>query len=240
MKANEQRIDVIIFSSKIDRHQKSIAKIVLSLVSKNSISYCKTMNDLSTASLKTLFGLGIILIIARNTQELNEIFNLREKLKDHLMILILGNTKEAMIQKSLTLYPRYTSYMGEDYTDIFIVLEKCFSKYKTNNKGEKMAQSIDTIEGAVRATTIKTGKYLTFTLEREEYGIGILKVKEIIGMMPITSVPRTPDFVKGLSTFAARSFRSLTYDRNLVWAKSRIPTVPVLLSLKLTQKTPPY
>jgi purine-binding chemotaxis protein CheW len=44
----------------------------------------------------------------------------------------------------------------------------------------------------------ESGKYLTFTLAEEEYGIGILKVKEIIGMMPITSVPRTPDFVKGV------------------------------------------
>jgi purine-binding chemotaxis protein CheW len=51
---------------------------------------------------------------------------------------------------------------------------------------------------AIKATTIKTGKYLTFTLADEEYGIGILKVKEIIGMMAITSVPRTPDFVKGV------------------------------------------
>ena len=30
------------------------------------------------------------------------------------------------------------------------------------------------------------GKYLTFSLSEEEYGIGILKVKEIIGMMTIT------------------------------------------------------
>lgn len=44
----------------------------------------------------------------------------------------------------------------------------------------------------------KEGKYLTFTLADEEYGIGILKIKEIIGMMPITSVPRTPDYVKGV------------------------------------------
>ncbi len=51
---------------------------------------------------------------------------------------------------------------------------------------------------AIKATIIKTGKYLTFTLADEEYGIGILKVKEIIGMMTITSVPRTPDFVKGV------------------------------------------
>lgn len=51
---------------------------------------------------------------------------------------------------------------------------------------------------AIKAATMKTGKYLTFTLADEEYGIGILKVKEIIGMMSITSVPRTPGFVKGV------------------------------------------
>lgn len=44
----------------------------------------------------------------------------------------------------------------------------------------------------------KAGKYLTFSLDDEEYGIGILKIKEIIGMMPITSVPQTPGFVKGV------------------------------------------
>ena len=50
----------------------------------------------------------------------------------------------------------------------------------------------------VKAMTKKEGKYLTFTLAEEEYGIGILKIKEIIGMMPITSVPQTPEFVKGV------------------------------------------
>ncbi len=44
----------------------------------------------------------------------------------------------------------------------------------------------------------REGKYLTFTLAEEEYGIGILRIKEIIGMMPITPVPRTPEFVKGV------------------------------------------
>ncbi len=54
------------------------------------------------------------------------------------------------------------------------------------------------MDQATKASNIKTGKYLTFTLEEEEYGISILKVKEIIGMMPVTSVPRTPNFVKGV------------------------------------------
>ena len=42
------------------------------------------------------------------------------------------------------------------------------------------------------------GKYLTFSLAKEEYGIGILKVKEIMGLMPVTSVPRTPHHVRGV------------------------------------------
>lgn len=61
-----------------------------------------------------------------------------------------------------------------------------------------MTEIVETGHRAGTATINKTGKYLTFTLEREEYGIGILSVKELIGMMPITSVPRTPDFVKGV------------------------------------------
>jgi purine-binding chemotaxis protein CheW len=42
------------------------------------------------------------------------------------------------------------------------------------------------------------GKYLTFALGREEYGLEILKVREIIGYMDITAVPRTPAYVKGV------------------------------------------
>ena len=61
-----------------------------------------------------------------------------------------------------------------------------------------MAELTKVMDQAVKASAQKEGKYLTFTLAGEEYGISILKVKEIIGMMPITSVPRTPDFVKGV------------------------------------------
>jgi purine-binding chemotaxis protein CheW len=45
---------------------------------------------------------------------------------------------------------------------------------------------------------VREGKYLTFSLSREEFGIEIRKIKEIIGMMTITSVPQTPGFVKGV------------------------------------------
>jgi purine-binding chemotaxis protein CheW len=44
----------------------------------------------------------------------------------------------------------------------------------------------------------RAGKFLTFFLAGEEYGLEILKVHEIIGMLPITRVPRTPEFIRGV------------------------------------------
>jgi purine-binding chemotaxis protein CheW len=53
-------------------------------------------------------------------------------------------------------------------------------------------------QGTCNMDENKAGKYLTFKLADEDYGISLLKVREIIGMMPITSVPRTPEYVKGV------------------------------------------
>ena len=43
-----------------------------------------------------------------------------------------------------------------------------------------------------------SGKYLTFTLGAEQFGLQILKVREIIGYMAITAVPRAPHDVRGV------------------------------------------
>lgn len=50
----------------------------------------------------------------------------------------------------------------------------------------------------VSSGSSREGKYLTFVLGSEEYGLEILKVREILGMMAITAVPQTPPFVKGV------------------------------------------
>ncbi len=55
-----------------------------------------------------------------------------------------------------------------------------------------------TADQAGKVMDNREGKYLTFNLAEEEYGIGILKVREIIGIMAITTVPRTPDYMKGV------------------------------------------
>jgi purine-binding chemotaxis protein CheW len=61
-----------------------------------------------------------------------------------------------------------------------------------------MEEMTQTNDQAVKMMAEKEGKYLTLSLAGEESGIEILKVKEIIGMMPVTTVPLTPLFVKGV------------------------------------------
>ena len=48
------------------------------------------------------------------------------------------------------------------------------------------------------------GKYLTFALGKEEYGLGILHVREIIGVMEITAVPHTSQHIKGVINLRGR------------------------------------
>ena len=61
-----------------------------------------------------------------------------------------------------------------------------------------MSEVATQTEQSRNAILEKEGKYLTFALANEEYGLEILKVREIIGYMEITAVPQTPVYVKGV------------------------------------------
>jgi purine-binding chemotaxis protein CheW len=55
---------------------------------------------------------------------------------------------------------------------------------------------------AASASAVKTderaGKYLTFVIGKEEFGVAVLKVREIMGIQEITAVPQTPSYLKGV------------------------------------------
>jgi purine-binding chemotaxis protein CheW len=65
-------------------------------------------------------------------------------------------------------------------------------------KGEKvMTSELEQTIGMEEEDTQK-GRFLTFTLGKEDYGIEIIYVTEIIGIQAITEVPELPDYVKGI------------------------------------------
>ena len=55
-----------------------------------------------------------------------------------------------------------------------------------------------TLELTEVTTTKLAGKYLTFVLGAESYGIAVGKVREIIRMTEVTTVPQMPDYVSGV------------------------------------------
>ncbi len=57
---------------------------------------------------------------------------------------------------------------------------------------------IGTIAASETGRVAQAGKYLTFKLGAELYGLEILKVQEIIGIMSVTHIPRSPEYVRGV------------------------------------------
>ncbi len=66
--------------------------------------------------------------------------------------------------------------------------------------GEMIMGRTETLQAESAQTAVdgKEGKYLTFALGSEEYGLEIMKVREIIGFVEVTNVPQTPQHVKGV------------------------------------------
>ena len=63
---------------------------------------------------------------------------------------------------------------------------------------EAVIESPNETSGAESPSRSLGGKYLTFKLDSEEYGVEILKIREIIGIMDITQGPQASEFLQGV------------------------------------------
>lgn len=86
------------------------------------------------------------------------------------------------------------------------------------------------------------GKYLTFSLASERYGLEILKVQEIIGVPTITRIPKCPDYIKGVINLRGRiiplvdlrikfGLEPVPYDEKTCIVVVNIPTDAQVMSI---------
>lgn len=54
------------------------------------------------------------------------------------------------------------------------------------------------IETSIQEQSEADNEYLTFLLAGEEYGVDILRVQEIRGWSPVTEMPNTPSYLRGV------------------------------------------
>src|SRR6516165_8314996 len=72
------------------------------------------------------------------------------------------------------------------------------SKFDNFSLESFMSTTITVNDAAATQADARAGKYLTFHLSNEEFGIRVLKVREIMGIQEITAVPQTPAHIKGV------------------------------------------
>ena len=79
----------------------------------------------------------------------------------------------------------------------------------------------------------RMGKYLTFALGDEEYGLEILKVREIIGLMEITRVPRMPAYMRGVINLRGKVIPVIDLRRkfNMEEAEDTLETCVIVVFL---------
>ncbi len=100
---------------------------------------------------------------------------------------------------------------------------------QSSEMSKKMSFDVD-----AEGMTALAGKYMTFKLSKEEYGVQILNVREIIGLMHITRMPRTEKFIRGVINLRGKVIPvidlRLKFDMDEVEATDQ--TVIIVVQLK--------
>ncbi|NLH40399.1 MAG: purine-binding chemotaxis protein CheW [Planctomycetes bacterium] len=81
----------------------------------------------------------------------------------------------------------------------------------------------------------KEGKYLTFALANEEYGLEILKVREIIGYIDVTAVPQTPSHVKGVINLRGQVIPVVDLRAKFGMATTEVTEETCIIVVEITQ-----
>jgi len=98
-----------------------------------------------------------------------------------------------------------------------------------NNSAPKDVKKPGGVSG--ETMDVRLGKYLTFNIDGEIYGIYVMSIKEIVGLVEMTRVPRTPDFVKGVINLRGRVIPVIDlkkrFNAGAVEETSRTPIIVV-------------
>ncbi len=129
------------YSSENDVHHEKIVNIASTLLPNKQIGIFTNLKEFAVAIQKIYLDCEIIVILVRNRDELVQVLKQEANLKELSTILILPDSDSYTLHQALKLYPRYLSYIQNDYQDIFFVLEKMISKIENRIKGENSGRS---------------------------------------------------------------------------------------------------
>lgn len=134
---NRKEIRVLLFSPADDAHSRKMEALALTLVSAGRFTRCSRLDELCSALQAIIPGSAVVVIFIRTREGMDRLTEQAARLKDHLLILILGSPAPDLVQDGFRLYPRYTTYMKDDFTDVFLVMEKMIARIENRSNGDK-------------------------------------------------------------------------------------------------------
>jgi len=78
-----------------------------------------------------------------------------------------------------------------------------------------------------------SGRYLSFFIGQEEYGADIFAVEEICGLLPITAVPHTPEYLKGVANLRGKIIPVLDLKARLGMGKTEPGPLSCLVVMRV-------
>jgi len=165
--------------------------IVIAKVSDGSILYS---NELS----HKVFGLSADEMMIYKTSELYENSSDRRNFVNNLNLLGYVSDFHARLKKKhggifwAALFSRKLDFKNE--LCVLTVIYDLTERRKAEEEIRRLTEELNQRED----------KYLMFSLAGQDFGIHLLKIKEIIGIIPVTPVPNVPDYIKGVANLRGK------------------------------------
>jgi len=136
MVQKKETITLLMYSASQSIHRKKIQILISELGPEINLCLSDSSSGFAGMVESSLYGQVILLVLLENEDDHMEIQGLKKILDGHHVILILPDTGDAVMARGMSLYPRYMSYLKDDYHDVYGVLEKMIAKIRDQKKGE--------------------------------------------------------------------------------------------------------
>ena len=134
MEEEDNQLNLIIYSKKIDSEKKEFQFVFKSLFSKNEIETFHSIEGLKQRILRTTYDEGIVILIAERREELSELLPIIHLFRRLRIILVLPYRKPETIKIGYQLEPRFLSFVDKGFSEVKAVLKKMTAANTTANE----------------------------------------------------------------------------------------------------------
>ncbi len=190
------------FSSSRTKFSGSIEKDLLSLLGPDRTSIRYGIKSLESFLKSPHPILTHALILIHREEDLRAMKSLRLQLADlRLLLGFVSRNMPACHREIFQFVPRFVACLPSEEENLRCVMQKMIQNHFINTKERNLfmnhTPSTPPATGAAENRP-RAGKFLTFFLGSEEYGLEILKAKEVMGMLSITPIPGSPQSYRGV------------------------------------------